>query len=76
MYTFDAEGNVTGTTGLSEAQCEGGINASAGGAAGTFVGIENLDVEMTFEGTRQIGASLGSGSVIVFSDNDLIIYLT
>jgi NADH-quinone oxidoreductase subunit F len=36
-----------------------------GGAAGTFVGPGHLDVPLTFEGTRAIGASLGSGAVMV-----------
>ena len=40
-----------------------------GGAAGTFVGLDELDVELTFEGTRAIGASLGSGVVMVFDDS-------
>ncbi len=39
-----------------------------GGAAGSFVGPEELDVPLTFEGTRAIGASLGSGVVMVFDD--------
>lgn len=40
-----------------------------GGAAGSFVGPDELDVELTFEGTRAIGASLGSGVVMVFNDS-------
>ena len=39
-----------------------------GGAAGSFVGPGELDVPLTFEGTRAIGASLGSGVVMVFDD--------
>ncbi|MCC6651815.1 MAG: NAD(P)H-dependent oxidoreductase subunit E [Candidatus Eisenbacteria bacterium] len=39
-----------------------------GGAAGSFVTAEDLDVPLTFEGTRAIGASLGSGVVLVFDD--------
>jgi NADH-quinone oxidoreductase subunit F len=39
-----------------------------GGAAGTFVTPEELDVPLTFEGTRAIGASLGSGVVMAFDD--------
>jgi NADH-quinone oxidoreductase subunit F len=39
-----------------------------GGAAGSFVGPEELDTPLTFEGTRAIGASLGSGVVMVFDD--------
>ena len=39
-----------------------------GGAAGTFVSPEHLDVPLTFEGTQAIGASLGSGVIMVFDD--------
>lgn len=39
-----------------------------GGAAGAFVGPGQLDVPLTFEGTRAIGATLGSGVVMVFDD--------
>ncbi|HTR03770.1 MAG TPA: NADH-ubiquinone oxidoreductase-F iron-sulfur binding region domain-containing protein, partial [Thermoanaerobaculia bacterium] len=39
-----------------------------GGAAGSFVGPADLDVPLTFEGTRAIGASLGSGVVMVFDE--------
>ncbi|MFL5681169.1 MAG: NADH-ubiquinone oxidoreductase-F iron-sulfur binding region domain-containing protein, partial [Chloroflexota bacterium] len=37
-----------------------------GGAAGVFVGPEALDTALTFEATRAIGATLGSGVVMVF----------
>jgi NADH-quinone oxidoreductase subunit F len=44
-----------------------------GGAAGSFVGAEALDTPLTFEGTRAIGASLGSGVVMVFDrSTDLV----
>jgi NADH-quinone oxidoreductase subunit F len=39
-----------------------------GGAAGTFVTEESLDMELTFEGASAAGAGLGSGAVIVFDD--------
>jgi NADH-quinone oxidoreductase subunit F len=39
-----------------------------GGAAGVFVGPEALEVPLTFEGTRAIGATLGSGVVMVFDE--------
>ena len=39
-----------------------------GGAAGVFVGPADLDVALTFEGVRAIGATLGSGAVIVLDD--------
>jgi NADH-quinone oxidoreductase subunit F len=40
-----------------------------GGAAGTFLGPDELEVTLTFEATREIGASLGSGVVMVFDEN-------
>jgi NADH-quinone oxidoreductase subunit F len=40
-----------------------------GGAAGSFVTPDELDVPLTFEGTRAIGASLGSGVVIALDDS-------
>ncbi|HEY4887132.1 MAG TPA: NADH-quinone oxidoreductase subunit NuoF [Candidatus Dormibacteraeota bacterium] len=39
-----------------------------GGAAGSFVTEQQLDVALSFEGTRAIGATLGSGAVIVLDD--------
>jgi len=39
-----------------------------GGAAGSFVTETQLDVPLSFEGTRGIGATLGSGAVVVFDD--------
>jgi NADH-quinone oxidoreductase subunit F len=39
-----------------------------GGAAGFFVGPDALDTPLTFEGTRAIGATLGSGVVLVFDE--------
>ncbi len=39
-----------------------------GGAAGSFVTESQLDVPLSFEGTHAIGATLGSGAVIVFDD--------
>lgn len=40
-----------------------------GGAAGGFVTPQELDTPLTFEGTRAIGASLGSGVVMLFDDS-------
>jgi len=37
-----------------------------GGAAGAFVGPEALDLELSFEGARAAGVTLGSGVVMVF----------
>ena len=39
-----------------------------GGAAGTFVTPDALDTPLTFEGVRAIGATLGSGVVLVLDD--------
>ena len=39
-----------------------------GGAAGTFVGPDALDLPLTFEATRAAGATLGSGVVMAFDD--------
>ena len=39
-----------------------------GGAAGTFLTPAQLDTPLTFEGTRAIGATIGSGAVMVFDD--------
>jgi NADH-quinone oxidoreductase subunit F len=39
-----------------------------GGAAGSFVGPDALDTPLTFEGVRAIGATLGSGVVLVLDD--------
>ncbi len=40
-----------------------------GGAAGVFVTPDEIDVPLTFEGTRAIGATLGSGVVMAFDDS-------
>jgi NADH-quinone oxidoreductase subunit F len=40
-----------------------------GGAAGAFVGPDQLDVPLTFEGTRAAGATLGSAVVMPFDDS-------
>ncbi|MGW7514073.1 NAD(P)H-dependent oxidoreductase subunit E [Streptomyces sp. NPDC054796] len=39
-----------------------------GGAAGGFVGPDELDVPLTFEGTREAGTTLGSGVVLAMDD--------
>jgi NADH-quinone oxidoreductase subunit F len=39
-----------------------------GGAAGVFVGQDALDTALTFEATRAIGATLGSGVVMAFDE--------
>jgi NADH-quinone oxidoreductase subunit F len=44
-----------------------------GGAAGTFVGPADLDLPLSFEHTRAVGATLGSGVVLVYGQNaDLV----
>ena len=54
----------------------GGVSGSGrlqgvliGGAAGTFLSPRELDTPMTFEGTRAIGAGLGSAVVMPFDDS-------
>jgi NADH-quinone oxidoreductase subunit F len=39
-----------------------------GGAAGTFISPQELETPLTFEATRAIGATLGSGVVMLFDD--------
>lgn len=39
-----------------------------GGAAGAFITPQELDTPLTFEATRAIGATLGSGVVMLFDD--------
>ena len=39
-----------------------------GGAAGSFLRPDQLDLELTFEAARAAGATLGSGVVIVFDE--------
>ena len=44
-----------------------------GGAAGVFVGVDSLDMPLTFEATRAAGATLGSGVIMVFDETvDLV----
>ncbi len=57
---LDMAGGVTGGKGIR--------SILLGGAAGVFIGPEKLDVPLTFEGTRAIGATLGSGVVMVFDE--------
>ncbi|MBM4420691.1 MAG: NADH-quinone oxidoreductase subunit E [Chloroflexi bacterium] len=40
-----------------------------GGAAGSFLTPDEIDVPLTYEGVRAIGASLGSGVVLAFDDS-------
>jgi NADH-quinone oxidoreductase subunit F len=64
-----------GTTLRALIELAGGLHAGRslqavllGGAAGSFVTEQQLDVPLSFEGTRAIGATLGSGAVIVLDD--------
>jgi NADH-quinone oxidoreductase subunit F len=44
-----------------------------GGAAGSFVGPQDLDLPLSFEGAREAGVTLGSGVVMVFGERaDLV----
>jgi NADH-quinone oxidoreductase subunit F len=44
-----------------------------GGAAGSFVTPDQLDLPLTFEDARRVGATLGSGVVLVFDDTTAIL---
>jgi len=55
---LDMAGGVTGTMQA----------CLLGGAAGAFVGPKDIDVPLTFEGTRAIGASLGSAVIMPFNE--------
>ncbi|HLK07213.1 MAG TPA: NADH-ubiquinone oxidoreductase-F iron-sulfur binding region domain-containing protein, partial [Candidatus Angelobacter sp.] len=57
---IDLAGGVTGSGKLQA--------VLLGGAAGAFVSPQELDTPLTFEGTRAIGATLGSGVVMLFDD--------
>jgi NADH-quinone oxidoreductase subunit F len=64
-----------GTTLRALIELAGGVNEGRklnavllGGAAGSFVTEGQLDVPLSFEGTRAIGATLGSGAVMVLDD--------
>ncbi len=41
-----------------------------GGAAGSFVTADSMDLPLTLEATREAGTTLGSGVVMVFNDDD------
>jgi len=44
-----------------------------GGAAGVFVGVDSLEMPLTFESTRAAQATLGSGVIMVFDESvDLV----
>lgn len=57
---------------LLEDYCEGIVgNLRAvlmGGAAGTFLIPDEIDVPLTFEDLRAIGSTFGSGAIMVFND--------
>jgi NADH-quinone oxidoreductase subunit F len=56
---------------------EGTVQAVlVGGAAGSFVGDDKLDVPLTFEDTRPQGMTVGSGVVLVFNDTVDLVRIT
>lgn len=57
---LDMAGGVTGSGTLQA--------VLMGGAAGSFVGPEALDMPLTLEDTREAGTTLGSGVVMAFDD--------
>ncbi|HXY24790.1 MAG TPA: NAD(P)H-dependent oxidoreductase subunit E [Candidatus Acidoferrum sp.] len=58
---IDMAGGVAGTGRLQA--------VLLGGAAGSFISPSELDTPLTFEHTRAIGATLGSGVVMLFDDS-------
>ncbi len=64
-----------GTTLRELLELAGGLTPAAnlravllGGAAGSFVTSDHLDLKLTFEATREVGTTLGSGVVLVLDD--------
>jgi NADH-quinone oxidoreductase subunit F len=64
-----------GTTLREVIELAGGVNGSRaiqaillGGAAGSFVTSEHLDMPLTFEAAREAGTTLGSGVIMVFDE--------
>lgn len=57
---------------LLEEQCGGVIGkfqtALMGGASGTFITADQIDVRLTFEDLRAINSTFGSGAIMVFND--------
>ena len=71
LYEFDF-----GVTVRQVIEAAGGVRGGRplqavllGGAAGSFAGPDALDTPLTFEGVRAIGATLGSGVVLVLDDS-------
>jgi len=65
-----------GTTLRELIELAGGVSGNGklqavllGGAAGSFVSPQELDTPLTFAGTRAIGATLGSGVVMLFDNS-------
>lgn len=65
-----------GTTLRSLLEMAGGVRGGRplraillGGAAGSFVGPGDLDLELSFEAAREAGTTLGSGVVMVLDDS-------
>ncbi len=55
-------------------QCCGGVTGTLravlmGGAAGTFLTPDEIDVPLSFEGLQAAGSTLGSGAIMVFNDS-------
>jgi len=65
-----------GTTLRELLELAGGLTPGAnlravllGGAAGSFVTADHLDLKLTFEGAREVHTTLGSGVVLVLDEN-------
>jgi NADH-quinone oxidoreductase subunit F len=57
---------------LLDQDCDGVVGTLQtvlmGGAAGTFLTPDEIDVPLTFENLRAIGSTFGSGAIMVFND--------
>jgi NADH-quinone oxidoreductase subunit F len=57
---------------LLDEYCEGTVGTLQailmGGAAGTFLTPDEIDVPLTFENLRAIGSTFGSGAIMVFNE--------
>lgn len=73
LYEHDF-GTTLGAVIEAAGGCSGELSAVLlGGAAGSFVTADSLDMPLTLEATRAAGSTLGSGVVMVFNtDDDLV----
>jgi NADH-quinone oxidoreductase subunit F len=72
VYEIDSGTTLGALVALAGGETDGIQAILLGGAAGSFVTSEHLDLPLTFEDARAAGVALGSGVVLVFGErNDL-----